>query len=233
MKKEPLLAVCGAVFFWGCAAMTVESEAKVAKKSSAQDLSTPSGVIEALDGRYQAALADLELTEEKMVKVPLFGGKYTMVKRTARFGGSRMVPVMPAHANLLPSEAKSQKFQEAIRKDWRYAVTIFGRRGKPLSEGELQQTGGTVGPEYAQPRGSTGAVTSGRYSDGSTPNPKVSDLLPIAKSHLAGGGSTATIDDWTIEARTVHLSKPECLNCHKGSKLNDPIAVLVYNIRRR
>src|SRR5688500_18605547 len=97
MRKEIFLLAGGAVFFFGCAEMSMESVTKAVNEPPA---SPESAFIDALDHQYQALFADLELTKEKMVEVKRTDGKTVMVKRTARVGGSRMTAAPPSHANL-------------------------------------------------------------------------------------------------------------------------------------
>src|SRR5687767_7286481 len=123
MRKELLLLAAAGTLIWGCAEWTETREMK-----APPDLNTAEGVIEALDRHYQAVLSDLELTEDKEVTVKRTDGKYVKVRRSARFGGNRMTPIVPYHPDLWgPHAEEAKKLSQAMDNKWVYGVSLYGR----------------------------------------------------------------------------------------------------------
>ncbi len=55
-------------------------------------------------------------------------------------------------------------------------------------------------------------------------------IKAAAKESLQGnaGPFTHQSNGWTLQIRRVNLSKTECLPCHQGQKLGDPVALMAY-----
>lgn len=113
---------------------------------------------------------------------------------------------------------RDDKFQSTV---W-----IFGAHGKPLAPG-------TVSNRYSR---SPGAVPAGyRPAISKTSRVNVPNFVNKAVSAWAKGGVQPFVK-WDqglrLEARPIVLSKKECLGCHKGMKLGQPVAVMVYQLAR-
>lgn len=64
------------------------------------------------------------------------------------------------------------------------------------------------------------------------PNSMQEFVQQVAKRFLAGNFSPVIkqVGDTTLEARPFRLSKPECISCHSGMKIGDPVAIGVWII---
>jgi hypothetical protein len=163
-----------------------------------------------------------------MVRVKRTDGEYVTIKRTPTVGGARMWMAPPSHANLVSSQEGYDQLRKVLDGGWYYGATLLGRRGEPLSKGELSVSRGTGGMIYPPNYFDTRALREG---DMKMPKgPSEGDMLTFARNYVAKGSNKGEMGDWTLGARTIRLSKPECLSCHPGSKLKDPIGVLVFMV---
>lgn len=113
---------------------------------------------------------------------------------------------------------RDDKFQSTV---W-----IYGAHGKPLLSG-------SVSNRYSR---SPGAVPAGyRPAINKTARVNVASFVEKAVSAWAKSGAKPFVK-WDqglrLEARPIVLSKKECLSCHKGMKLGQPVAVMVYQLAR-
>lgn len=99
-------------------------------------------------------------------------------------------------------------------------VSIFGNEGKPLSSDRLDR-------RYTK---DINGVTHRR--DKGEGRAEYELALKAVKGWSKGGHQPvkAVRGDVFFEARPVLLSKKECIDCHKGMKLNQPVAVMVYAV---
>lgn len=98
--------------------------------------------------------------------------------------------------------------------DWRTIVEIYGAKGAPLS------------PTTITVRYHNWMASGSRMSRNSIDS---SELARQAVKKLAAGEKgpfIAKSDETEVDLRPIRLSKKECLSCHKGMKLNDPVALL-------
>ncbi len=179
-------------------------------------------VVDLLHAYYDGVFQDLSLTEGKWVEGEV-NGKKVPRWQPARFGVSRMrgTPVVGQH--YLDWTALSRKAaEEAKANGVEYFATVYGNGGKPLSADTLAKR---FGPEAVN-------STSMLFNKGIDPDNHLKfaklALEPIRK----GSALQRKVDTWMLEARGVFLSKPECLKCHAGMKVGDPVAVMVYGTRR-
>ncbi|GMV88421.1 MAG: hypothetical protein AMXMBFR81_13520 [Chthonomonas sp.] len=178
-------------------------------------------VTDLLHAYYDGVFQDLSLTEGKWVEVEQ-NGKAVRRWQPARFGVSRIrgTPVVGQH--YLDWTALSRKAaEEAKANGVEYFATVYGNGGKPLSAETLAKR---FGPEAVN---STSMNIKGINPDNHLKFAKLA-LEPIRK----GSTLQRKVDTWMLEARGVFLSKPECLKCHAGMKVGDPVAVMVYGTRR-
>lgn len=178
-------------------------------------------VTDLLHAYYDGVFQYLSLTEGKWVEVEQ-NGKAVRRWQPARFGVSRIrgTPVVGQH--YLDWTALSRKAaEEAKANGVEYFATVYGNGGKPLSAETLAKR---FGPEAVN---STSMNIKGINPDNHLKFAKLA-LEPIRK----GSTLQRKVDTWMLEARGVFLSKPECLKCHAGMKVGDPVAVMVYGTRR-
>ncbi|MBS1714428.1 MAG: hypothetical protein JST30_08845 [Armatimonadetes bacterium] len=99
-------------------------------------------------------------------------------------------------------------------------VAIFGNKGKPLSAQGLER-------RYTK---DMNGVTHRR--DKGEGRAEYELALKAVKEWSKGGRSPlkAVRGDVAFEARPVLLSKKECVDCHKGMKRGQPVAVMVYAV---
>lgn len=111
---------------------------------------------------------------------------------------------------------RNDKFQSTV---W-----IYGAHGKSLSSGAVTQ-------RYGRSPSSVPSGYQPAKSKASTLN--VPKFVEAAVSAWTKRGARPLVK-WDqgvrLEARPILLSKKECLNCHKGMKLGQPVAVMVYQL---
>lgn len=99
-------------------------------------------------------------------------------------------------------------------KDWHTSVQIFGAKGAPLTADNLTL-------RYHNWLG-TGPSMRGSSI-------KSLDLAKLAVQKLAAGEKgpfVAESGNIEMDLRPIRLTNKACLSCHKGMKLNDPVALL-------
>jgi hypothetical protein len=120
-------------------------------------------------------------------------------------------------------------------KDWYNTVQIYGSHGKPLVAGKT---------EFRYNRLPNGLPYGYKEVDMAYRTPSESRAMASVKAGLidtavkrwASGNHSpcgATYGHVYMEARPILMDKKECLSCHTGMKLNQPVAVMVYTVGRR
>ena len=111
-------------------------------------------------------------------------------------------------------------------RDWSNVVEIYGNHGMPLIPGEVTQRysrfpnrvySGTNTAPYDMKAATEARLELVNTAVKSWRNP---EPKPIGKS----------IGTLRLEARPILLTRKECLSCHKGMKLNQPVALMLYSV---
>lgn len=167
-------------------------------------------VIDLADRFYQSRFIDKELTSKGV-----FGVNRVVSSKIEAHG---METADPAYG----------------RRDVGSSVYIYGNKGKSLNSRLIVM-------RYHRLMNPT---KDGEVKPGDTrgiirivqPPKDAIDILvrEAAKKSIAGNPGPFTKDSngWLLQVRRVNLSKSECLPCHKGQKLGDPIALIAYMARK-
>ena len=107
-------------------------------------------------------------------------------------------------------------------KEWSTAVTIWGNRGKPLDAQKMER-------RYSRLPNRSAATDRMEVGDAEELE---SFVRNSAKKFSARLKKPTSLELGTryFEARPILLSNRKCLSCHSSSRLNDPIAVIVYSV---
>lgn len=107
--------------------------------------------------------------------------------------------------------------------NWVSTVSLFGCKGKPLNAASLSSR------YHRLPNGES-AVAPQDF-----PHIDESVLASAVKRFASPKAKPLVIRRKGVfaEIRPVRLSKPECVSCHSGSKLGDPVAMMVYVVSPR
>jgi len=170
--------------------------------------------VDALQAGFQSALNDLSMNELHDTIIKDRDGKVTTVKM-AQFGLARTPPAMIVHDGVMRNtNTPAQIGVEGGVVEF-FAVSSLG---KPL-EAHKMTLHTDVGPfAFRATKQDTHAILA---------------FAERARNAFAKKSSySGTLLDCDAEARPLKLSKPECLPCHKESKVGDPLAILVCILKK-
>ena len=105
-------------------------------------------------------------------------------------------------------------------------VAIFGAHGKPLTTSNLSlRFSRHPGPVKNDERLPAPPARKDNRSE-------LDKGKGVVKKWAKDGGKPVTAKEGETlwEARPIRLTKKECVSCHAGMKLNDPVAVIVYRV---
>jgi len=177
---------------------------------------SPQERMDSLQTGIQAALDDLSMTKMQVVPGIDAKGRPTTYCVSPTFGLRRIPSVGVLHNGVL-RQAGTPIFFET--KGWVLEYFAVSSLGKPLAPGKMI-VHKNVGPF---------AVSASAKES--------KEILAFADRACSAVGAKGSykgeIDGSSVEARPLRLSKPECLPCHQGSKIGDPMAVLVCLVRKR
>ena len=107
-------------------------------------------------------------------------------------------------------------------KEWSTAVSIWGNHGKPLNAEKIEQRYSRL-PNRSAIADKLGTSETGQYE---------AFVRNAAKKFSTGFKRPAFLElgHRYFEARPIRLSNRKCLSCHTDSRLNDPVAVIVYTM---
>ncbi len=171
--------------------------------------------IEQMHSGFQAALEDLSMTKLRTVVGQDTNG-HTITYKVAPVFGLRRTPTIPVlHGGVVrDSDVPMMIGGEAGSIEF-YAVS---NKGKPLMQHKME-----FHPDF----GSFAALRSQELSK---------DVVAFADKALPSLSKQNTylgkVQGLEAQARPLRLTKMECLPCHKESHVGDPMAILVYVVRK-
>lgn len=177
---------------------------------------SPEDRISRIHAGIQKALEDLAATESRTVTGVNFKGEKTTMTVPATFGLRRVPTVTVLHNGVL-RDSGVPAFQPSP--NYRLDYFAVSRTGKPLQVGRMRLQD-DFKPAYID-------INHGlekeilEFADRS--------LAVLKKKDVYSG----TVGDMKTTARPLRLTKAECLKCHSGSKIGDPLAIMVYQINTK
>jgi len=171
---------------------------------------SPKEEIDRLHSGFQIALNDLSMTQLHDMTIVDKNGKKKIIKVAPTFGVSRVPSALILH-NGVARDTHVGLGRPEVRF---YALSNFG---KPLSPDALtfhKDVGPYGGRADAHERNEIRAFAA-----------KACVALKDKPSYQG------RILSSYAEARPLVASKPECLPCHKASKVGDPLAILVFLVK--
>ncbi len=173
--------------------------------------------IELIQSGVRSALDDLSMTKGKsMPGLDAMGNPVTL-KADPIFGLERTPMIYVPHDGVLRS-TNVPMVGSSFRDPQLVLFYAVSRLGKPLQSGKLTLHKDFGFGNILKPNASAEVVA---FAERSRSALRHGDRV---KGHVMG---------LVAEARPIRLDKPECLPCHAGSKVGDPMAILVYTIRRK
>ena len=213
MKIRTCLAIGG----WLILALAVGQQRERAGKGPKNPMPpmSPQLRIMMIHSGYQSALEDLTMTEMKTMKGQDADGKPITIKMPAKFGFSRVPTYTVLHNGVLRNSNVS-----VVNPSNRFDLHFFGLSefGKPLQSGNLKihREVGNFAKQLKQSEQQEVVA----FAEAALPQFNTNDFV---KGKVYGRDA---------EARPLRLSKKECLKCHTDSKLGDPLAVMVYAVKK-
>ncbi len=213
MKIRTCLAIGG----WMILALAVAQQKEQAGRGPKNTMNTvtPELRIMMINDGYQNALEDLAMTEMRTIQGRDANGKAVTLKIPAKFGFSRVPTFTVLHNGVVrnskvPMGSPSNKFDLQF-----FGLSEFG---KPLQAGSLKinkEVGVSV--NKLKPSEQKEIVD---FAEKALPQ-----LLTIDEVRGKVYGRDAV-------AKPLRLTKKECLKCHTDSKVGDPLAVMVYAVKK-
>jgi hypothetical protein len=206
----------------GSAAALVVTAALTAPQQSGQAPPPPdpaAQAIEKLDKAYQSLFADLEATEDQVVEVLRPDGRKDRVLLQGRVGLSRVETGLKGHGYLGEKDKDARRLLSEVRSGWHVDVRCFHLSGRRLDAAELQ--------------GELLVWPANLKQSQSLPSEQILPFVRREFKAILGGRVHKNLNGWRVEARAVRLSQKGCLSCHGWGKVGDPVAVMVYSVRRR
>jgi hypothetical protein len=207
---------------------------------------TAEQAMEQLDRAFQNVFTDLTLTETRKVKVrDAQTGEEEEVERFAVFGMRRIPHFRDSHPGLYMGEYPRGLGQRELPDD--HAGKELRKVVEELSEQGWVMWYGIVG---SGKHFGMGRQQSWDWNDltfrfkhglnlGGVENEMLSEkeqvLLPAAAEYLRtnpGGTYLERAEPWLYAARTIRLTKQECLSCHRDAKLGDTRAIMLYALKK-
>jgi len=207
MQTRTYLAVAS----WAVLAVALAQQQAVKLKTHRPLRVTASERIDSLQLGFQAALNDLSMTNLRVMKGQDDKGRPITYKIAPSFGLRRTPSAMLLHDGVMRDSGVSAQLYAQEEEVQYFALSNLG---KPLSANHLTLHK-NVGPFAFRATLKEQEAIVGFAK-------KACSRLPIdtpVKGHILGVEA---------QARTLILSKAECLPCHQDSKVGDPLAILVF-----
>lgn len=175
------------------------------------------------------ALVERQLTDISFIRDPqnsrlaLDGRKLTDAENF--LGVSRLVRLDRQPPSHLPGEAVIREEASLIESRMRDSevgamMTIYGAKTSALTVNNARRT------QFADSMVIRGGPV-GAWLDS---NLYVNSPSLVKDTLKSGEDQHKTVNDIQFSTRTIRLDSEECLSCHHGSKLNDPVGVAVYAV---
>jgi len=166
--------------------------------------------INELQTGLQEALNDLTMTKMHKVEGIDANGKPSMVMMPAEFGVRRTPPAVIQHDHV---DRTANVAMTVAVENAELNYYMVSRLGKPLSPSKMTFHKNFGMGVYTLPPSKVFSIMA--LADRACPT--------IAKT----GSFKGNVGGDIAEVRPLRLSKPECLSCHRDSKIGDPLALLV------
>ena len=144
------------------------------------------------------------------------------VETNGSFGASRILPLghmlrSPFSGNPTEEKRRNRALQLFDQKT-AGVVMMFGAKMRPLTEDSINQ-------------GFWSDTVNTNHFRGVVANAEKAPALSLAKETLKTGQmQTGSTKLFRYQTRVIYLTDKACLNCHVGSKIGDPVAVMVYGL---
>jgi len=171
--------------------------------------------IDALQRGYQSALDNLDMTKMREIVSRDANGKTIKIKAPPTFGVNRTPTFFMLHDSAIRDTGVPSFVQTPGVQLLFWAVSA---QGKPLATGKL-------------------IVHKDNATDAPAPTAALTkDLLAFATAALPSMAGkdlySGQIEGNDAQARPLRVSKAECLPCHQESKVKDPLAIMIYMIKK-
>ena len=202
---------------WLVLALAVAQQKEQAGRGPHNPIQPPSSDLRIMmiQSGFQSAMEDLSTPEMRTLKGRDEDGKPFTIKVPAKMGANKTPSFTMLHDGILRS-SNVPMASGSMKYDLQFFS--FSQEGKPLQEGSLkfrQQYGNF--PKRFKPSETQEIV--------SFANKSVAQLKSI--DQVKG-----TVNGLEAEARPLRVTKKECLKCHSDSKVGDPLAILVYVVKK-
>ena len=177
---------------------------------------TPDQRIASIQSGIQLALEDLSMTKLVTRKGIDANGKPVTIKQVPTFGMRRSPTYDVVHDGVIRD---SNVVMFMGTNDYRVEILAVSSKGKPLGSGKLilQAQDGNLPLELSEAQTKPYLALARK----AMPTLAKKDLF---RSELNGD---------EVQLRPLRLSKPECLPCHAESKIGDPLALMLYTVKRK
>ena len=176
---------------------------------------TKEETITSIQTGVQAALDDLTMTKLQTVVSKDQNGHTVTYKVEPTFGLRRTPTMSIIHDGVMRDTNVPIPFGDTLRGVQYYAVS---RMGQPLMSHKMMIHKDFGVFVYSLSDNEARQVVG--FADHALSSLQTKDVY------------LGTVDGKEAQARPIRLSKPECLPCHQDSKLRDPLAILVYVMKK-
>lgn len=171
---------------------------------------------------------DRQLTDLSLIVMPGPNAKRDAngrpdIKTNGNFGGSRIFPLghslrSPLWGTSSTEDKRRNRALPLFDEETAGVAMMFGAKMRPLHEDSLNQV-------------PWNDIVNTKHFRGVVSDAEKASALRLAKETLRTGQmQTGSTKLFRYQTRLIYLTDKACLNCHVGSKIGDPVAVMVYGL---